>query len=65
MPRKEELKELIFSCTSGEAVPIYKIAQRANSSVQTTSKYCYVLVAEGRITMQKFGNMQLVRRAEK
>jgi predicted transcriptional regulator len=65
MPRKEELKEIIFSCINGEAVPIFKIAERANASVQTTSKYCYILQAEGRITMEKFGNMQLVRRSSK
>jgi predicted transcriptional regulator len=62
MPRKEALKEIIFSCIDSEAVPIFKIAERANTSVQTTSKYCYVLFAEGKIEMQKFGNMQLVKR---
>jgi len=59
-----DAKELILGAVGKEAEPIYKVAEKANVSVQTASKYLYVLEAEGRIKMEKFGNMQLVRRAK-
>ena len=59
----QHVKELVYSCITDQAVPIFKIAEKAQVSVQTTSKYCYILQAEGKIRMEKFGNMQLVRRA--
>jgi hypothetical protein len=63
MPR--DIKEIIFSAIGRDPVPIYVIANNAGVSVQTASKYCYILQAEGRILMQKFGNMNLVKKAVK
>lgn len=63
MPYKDEIKERILGAAGKEAVPIYKIAEKVGCSVQTASKYCYILQAEGKVHMEKFGNMQLVRRS--
>lgn len=60
---RDEIKERILSAATKEAVPIYKVAEKAGCSVQTASKYCYILQAEGKVHMEKFGNMQLVRRS--
>jgi len=59
------VKESIFSVITKDPVPIYVIAKNAKVSVQTASKYCYILQAEGRIEMRKFGNMSLVKRMGK
>lgn len=56
------LKDSVFSSITKEAVPIYRIAEKAQISVQTASKYCYILQAEGKVSMEKFGNMKLIRR---
>lgn len=56
------LKEKVLSCIKREAVPIYVIADEAEMSVQTTSKYCHILQAEHKIEITKFGNMKMVKR---
>lgn len=60
--KKQDMKETIYACTGREPEPIYKVARKADVSVQTASKYCFVLQAEGRVQIEKFGNMKLVRR---
>jgi predicted Rossmann fold nucleotide-binding protein DprA/Smf involved in DNA uptake len=65
MSLTQHAKDLVYSCITDQAMPIFKIAAKAQISVQTTSKYCYILQAEGKVHMEKFGNMQLVRRNEK
>lgn len=45
-----------------EATPIYKVAKQAGVCVTTASKYCYILQAENKITINSFGNMKLVKK---
>lgn len=59
----KKIKEAILVAVTQEAVPLYRIAEKAQVSVQTASKYCYILSAEGKVRMQRFGNMNLVRRS--
>ena len=65
MSLTQHAKDLVYSSITDQAVPIFKVASKAQISVQTTSKYCYILAAEGKVHMEKFGNMQLVRRTGK
>lgn len=58
----DSLKEKVLSCIKREAVPIYVIAKEAALSVQTTSKYCHILLAEHKVEMAKLGNMKMVKR---
>lgn len=57
-----DLKSRVFSAIKREPVPIFQIAKTIGLSVQTTSKYCYILQAENKIAITKFGNMKMVKR---
>lgn len=58
----EGLKERVFSAIRREAAPLHAVAKEAGLSVQTTSKYCHILVAEKRVEISRFGNMKMVKR---
>lgn len=61
---RSSIKDAILLAITQEAVPLYRVAEKAHVSVQTASKYCHVLDAEGKVRMQSLGNMKLVRRPE-
>ena len=57
------IKERILdSLKKGEEIPIYRVAEGAEISVATASKYFYVLAAENKIHITSFGNMKLVKK---
>ncbi len=59
---KDVKQRILDVLKRSENVPIYKIAKESGISIATASKYCYVLEAEHKIKITRFGNMKLVTR---
>lgn len=57
-----DLKAMVYSAVKKDAMPIHYVAKACGLSVQTTSKYCHILLAEHKVELEKFGNMKMVRK---
>ena len=53
-------ERILSSLKKQEGVPIKKIAADIHVSVQTTSKYCFILAAQNKVKIECYGNMKLV-----
>lgn len=59
---KLSILNIITNFESG--IHFSKIAEHAELSIQTVSKYCHVLEAENRVLIQKLGDMKIVKLVE-
>lgn len=57
-----DIKSRVLAAAGKEPSPIYKVAKQAGVCITTASKYCYILQAENRLEITRFGNMKLVKR---
>ena len=57
-----DIKGVVLRAVKKEAMPIHVIAKDCGLSIQTTSKYCHILQAEHKVSIEKFGNMKMVKR---
>ncbi|MBL7160001.1 MAG: hypothetical protein ISS95_00390 [Candidatus Aenigmarchaeota archaeon] len=64
MREKIKLNILNIITNSENGLHFSKIAEHAELSIQTVSKYCHVLEAENRVLIQKLGDMKIVTPAE-